>query len=82
MIMEWKEIKTNKQLAIENLSEIVKMMKYKVINSEKHGINESGVNYLKHYSEMIESEIERYNFKLWFFFIIHTKIFQNIFKTM
>ena len=64
MIREWKEIKTNKQLAIENLEEIVKMMKYKVINSEKHGINESGVNYLKHYSEMIESEIERYNFKL------------------
>ena len=50
MIMEWKEIKTNKQLAIENLEEIVKMMKYKVINSEKHGINDSGVSYLKHYS--------------------------------
>ena len=59
-----KPIKTNKQLAIENLEEIVKMMNDKVINPEKHGINESGVNYLKHYSEMIKSEIERYNFKL------------------
>ena len=64
MIMEWKEIKTNKQLAIENLSEIVKMMNEKVNNTEKHGINDCGVSYLKHYSEMIKSEIERYNFKL------------------
>ena len=36
-----KPIKTNKQLAIENLEEIVKMMNDKVINPEKHGINES-----------------------------------------
>ena len=64
MLEDLKPIKTNKQLAIENLEEIVKMRNDKVINPEKHGINESGVNYLKHYSEMIESEIERYNFKL------------------
>ena len=60
MIMEWKEIKTNKELAIENLLDIVEMMNDKVINPKKHGINESGVNYLKHYSEMIDRELERY----------------------
>tara|TARA_B100000989_G_scaffold66026_1_gene45902 strand:+ start:100 stop:294 length:195 start_codon:yes stop_codon:yes gene_type:complete len=64
MNMEWKEIKTNKELAIENLLDIVEMMNEKVNNTEKHGINDSGVSYLKHYSEMIKREIERYNFKL------------------
>ena len=62
--MKWKEIKTNKELSIENLLDIVEMMNEKVNNTEKYGINDSGVSYLKHYSEMIKREIERYNFKL------------------
>ena len=64
MNMKWKEIKTNKELSIENLLDIVEMMNEKVNNTEKYGINDSGVSYLKHYSEMIKREIERYNFKL------------------
>ena len=48
------ELKTNKQMAIENLGEIVQMMRAKTDQPEAVQF------WLKHYAEMIESEIRRY----------------------
>ena len=53
-MVNFKELKTNKQMAIENLGEIVQMMRAKTDQSEAVQF------WLKHYAEMIESEIRRY----------------------
>ena len=49
-----KELKTNKQMAIENMDKIVQMMRAKTDQPEAVQF------WLKHYGEMIESEIRRY----------------------
>ena len=59
-LKDLKPIKTNKQLALENLEDIVKMMWSKVNDSETHGINDFGKDYIRHYAEIVESEIRRY----------------------
>ncbi len=47
-------LKTNKQMAIEHMGEIAKMMRAKTDQPETVQF------WLKHYAEMIESEIRRY----------------------
>ncbi len=49
-----KELKTNKQMAIEHMGKIAKMMRAKTDQPEAVQF------WLKHYAEMIESEIRRY----------------------
>ncbi len=49
-----KELKTNKQMAIENMDKIVQMMRAKTDQPEAVQF------WLKHYAEMVESEIRRY----------------------
>ena len=60
MLEDLKPIKTNKQLALENLEDIAKFMKNKCKDDSSYNLNKQSKAWLSHYSEMISSEIRRY----------------------
>ena len=53
-------MKTNKQLALENLKGIVHLMENKCKDDSSYNLNKQSKAWLRHYSEMIRSEIRRY----------------------
>lgn len=53
-------MKTNKQLALENLKEIATFMDNKCQDDSAYNLNKQSKGWLRHYSEMIKSELRRY----------------------
>tara|TARA_A100001015_G_scaffold60004_1_gene66213 strand:- start:306 stop:473 length:168 start_codon:yes stop_codon:yes gene_type:complete len=53
-------MKTNKELALENLKEIATYMDNKCQDDSAYNLNKQSKAWLRHYSEMIRSELRRY----------------------
>ena len=60
MLEDLKPIKTNKQLALEKLEGIAHLMENKCKDDSTYNLNKQSKAWLRHYSEMIRSEIRRY----------------------
>ena len=56
----YRPIKTNKQLALENLEDIAKFMENKCKDDSSYNLNKQSKAWLTHYADMISSEIRRY----------------------
>ena len=54
-----KEVKTNKELAIENIETIVKYMRNKCSNQSTYNVSNQSKSWLMHYAEMIEIEVNK-----------------------
>ena len=53
-------LKTNKQLAIIGIENIIRYMRNKCTDQSTYNLDEQSKAWLRHYSEMIRSEIRRY----------------------
>mgnify|MGYP003122516386 FL=1 len=54
-----KEVKTNKELAIENIETIIQYMKNKCSNKSAYNVSDQSKSWLMHYAEMIEKEVNK-----------------------
>ena len=54
-----KEVKTNKELAIENIETIIQYMKNKCSNTSAYNVSDQSKSWIIHYAGMIESELNR-----------------------
>ncbi len=58
MIMD--NLKTNKQLAIIGIENIIRYMRNKCTDQSTYNLDEQSKAWLTHYADMISSEIRRY----------------------
>ena len=58
MIMD--NLKTNKQLAIIGIENIIRYMRNKCTDQSTYNLDEQSKAWLPHYADMISSEIRRY----------------------
>lgn len=54
-----KEVKTNKELAIENIETIIQYMKNKCSSQSSYNVSDQSKSWLIHYAEMIEKEVNK-----------------------
>ena len=54
-----KEVKTNKELAIENIETIIQYMKNKCSNQSNYNVSDQSKSWILHYADMIEMQIKR-----------------------
>ncbi len=55
-----KEVKTNKELAIIGIENIIRYMRNKCTDQSSYNLDKQSKSWLIHYSDMLSSEIRRY----------------------